>query len=367
MPRLPEFLLMGYDDAVKKAKEELKTLMAILISEEHDDTERFKREVLMDEELLDVLTKNSILVWGGDVRDRDASFAAHILDATTFPFLAFISLQPKRSSLIPTNLNSHSRRTSINLMTVCTRLEGSPQHTTSSRSIVNTIQTVVLPRTASYLNRLKLEKAKREADQRLREEQDRAYAEAGRLDRERVMRKKAELEAESRRAYELRQKELEGEKRRREKAEEAEQKSRWRHWARQERMPEEPSDGGVTIGFRLGNGKRVVRKFKADESIEALYTFVDVVSGELAPGFEASEASAVPRPRAGYLHSYGFKLSTAMPRRTLPLPQETTAEGSTVTVSDFGGLDGANVNVEGSFIGFNSDEEEEVEEDIEER
>lgn len=42
MPRLPEFLLLGYDDAVLKAKEEFKVLMVVLVSQEHDEIDRFK-------------------------------------------------------------------------------------------------------------------------------------------------------------------------------------------------------------------------------------------------------------------------------------------------------------------------------------
>ncbi|MBW0494537.1 hypothetical protein O181_034252 [Austropuccinia psidii MF-1] len=354
MPRLPDFLLLGYDDAVKMAKEHLKVLMVVLISREHDDTNQFKRITLMDEGLLAVVRNNNILVWGGDVKDQDASFAAQVLDATTFPFVAFVSLQAKRPSSTITNIGSTSNRSSANLMTVCTRLEGSPHHTTSAASIITTINSVVLPRTTAYLNRLKAEKIRREADRRLREEQDRAYAEAGRLDRERVMKKKAEIEAESKRNEELRLKKLASEKRRKEKLEEMEQKRRWRYWSRQERMPKEPSSGGVTIGFRLGNGRRVIRKFEAEELIDSLYLFVEV---EFGAGSEGS--IELPRPREDYIHSYAFKLSTAMPRRILPVPQTGAAESSKkATISDFGGLDGANVNVEGSFMEVSSDEEE---------
>lgn len=44
--RLPEFLLMSYDEAVRKAKEDLKVLMIILVSQEHDAVPHFKRLVL---------------------------------------------------------------------------------------------------------------------------------------------------------------------------------------------------------------------------------------------------------------------------------------------------------------------------------
>jgi len=364
MPRLPEFLLLGYDDAVQKAREELKVLMVVLVSEEHDDDDQFKRGTLMDEELLNLLRTKDILVWGGDVKERDASFAAHVLDATTFPFVAFVSLQAKRPSSTVTTITSNVNRSSSNIMSVCTRLEGSPRHATSSRSLCTTINSVVMPRTTGYLSRLRAEKARREADRRLREEQDRAYAEAGRLDRERVMRKKAEMEAERKRQEELKLKELERERVRREKLEEGEQKRRWRYWARREKMPPEPAaTDAVTVGFRLGDGRRVVRKFRADAPLEALYLFVEL---ESAPGTdEDATAGDLPRPRPDYHHTYSFRLSTAMPRRILPLPDSTPSATEQISIAQFGGLDGANVNVEGSVVEPSSDEDEEEEEEEE--
>ncbi|KAA1085675.1 hypothetical protein PGT21_014857 [Puccinia graminis f. sp. tritici] len=369
IPRLPEFLLLGYDDAVQKARDELKVLMVVLVSEEHDDVYQFKRGTLMDEELLNLLRTKDILVWGGDVKERDASFAAHVLDATTYPFVAFISLQAKRPSSTVTTITSSVNRSSSNVMSVCTRLEGSPERWTSSRSLITTINTVVIPRTNGYLSRLRTEKARREADRRLREEQDRAYAEAGRLDRERVMRKKAEMEAERKRLEELQLREIVREKARQEKLEEAEQKRRWRYWARREKMPVEPSaTDGVTIGFRLGNGRRVVRKFQADAPLEALYLFVELESTSAAGTQDDSSAIPPARPSPDYRHTYSFKLSTAMPRRILPLPEPPSPSSTTpqqVSIAQFGGLDGANVNVEGNVTEPSSDEDEEEDEDDE--
>ncbi|KAH9442761.1 hypothetical protein Pst134EA_031578 [Puccinia striiformis f. sp. tritici] len=341
----PEFLLLGYDDAVQKAKDELKVLMVVLVSEEHDDVHQFKRGTLMDEELLNLLRTKDILVWGGDVKGRDASFAAHVLDATTYPFVAFISLQAKRPSSTVTTITSSVNRSSSNVI----------------RSICATINSVVIPRTNGHLSRLRTEKARRESDRRLREEQDRAYAEAGRLDRERVMKKKAELEAERKRLEEIKSKELERERARQLKLEEAEQKRRWRYWARQENKSfEPPTSGGVTIGFRLGDGRRVVRKFKADDTLESLYLFVELEStSSLTAQDHHQNSTPPPRPSPDYRHSYSFKLSTAMPRRILPLPETsspsklstTSGHQQTSTIAQFGGLDGANVNVEGNVVG----------------
>ncbi|KAI9619374.1 hypothetical protein KEM48_006286 [Puccinia striiformis f. sp. tritici PST-130] len=374
IPRLPEFLLLGYDDAVQKAKDELKVLMVVLVSEEHDDVHQFKRGTLMDEELLNLLRTKDILVWGGDVKGRDASFAAHVLDATTYPFVAFISLQAKRPSSTVTTITSSVNRSSSNVMSVCTRLEGSPLNPTSSRSICATINSVVIPRTNGHLSRLRTEKARRESDRRLREEQDRAYAEAGRLDRERVMKKKAELEAERKRLEEIKSKELERERARQLKLEEAEQKRRWRYWARQENKSfEPPTSGGVTIGFRLGDGRRVVRKFKADDTLESLYLFVELesTSSLTAQDHHQNSTPHLVHPLIIVTHTLSnylpLCLVVSFPYPNLIPSKLSTTSGhqQTSTIAQFGGLDGANVNVEGNVVEQNSDDDDDDDDDDE--
>jgi FAS-associated factor 2 len=68
---LPDFILGGYDAALDVARREARVLCVILTSEEHDDVPLFRREVLTDPEFVRTLTDNQILVWGGDVRERD--------------------------------------------------------------------------------------------------------------------------------------------------------------------------------------------------------------------------------------------------------------------------------------------------------
>lgn len=44
---LPDFLVGSYDEAVRKAKMEIKVLMIVLTCEEHEDDEEFKKFVFM--------------------------------------------------------------------------------------------------------------------------------------------------------------------------------------------------------------------------------------------------------------------------------------------------------------------------------
>lgn len=68
---LPDFFLGGYDAALRVAQRELRVLCVIITSEEHDDVPEFRKQVLTDPEFVKTITDNHILVWGGDVRERD--------------------------------------------------------------------------------------------------------------------------------------------------------------------------------------------------------------------------------------------------------------------------------------------------------
>jgi len=76
---LPDFFLGGYDAALKAAQRDARVLCVVLTSEEHDDVPAFRRDVLTDPELVRVLTDNHIIVWGGDVRERDGYQGASLL------------------------------------------------------------------------------------------------------------------------------------------------------------------------------------------------------------------------------------------------------------------------------------------------
>lgn len=68
---LPDFFSSGYDAALKVAQTEARVLCVIITCEEHDDVAAFRKDVLTDPELVRTLADNNIIVWGGDVRDRD--------------------------------------------------------------------------------------------------------------------------------------------------------------------------------------------------------------------------------------------------------------------------------------------------------
>ena len=154
----------------------------------------------------------------------------------------------------------------------------------------------------------------------MRAEQDRAYAEAGKRDVERIRAKQAELDAEKS-AKERKLRELQ------ESETKATNAALWRIYAQRHLVPAEPtSTAGKTcrLSVKLPDGRRLVRKFAADVTVEQIYTWVDCE----AFSFKAPSASSSPSstattssPPVGYQHRFEFELATLFPKRTLPFDE----------------------------------------------
>ncbi|PFH48584.1 hypothetical protein AMATHDRAFT_5669 [Amanita thiersii Skay4041] len=279
---LPDFSLGTYEEMLRACKREAKIGCVILVSEEHDDVVEFKRSTLTDPTFVKMLYENNIVVWGGDVRDREAWTAAEKLQATTYPFVAFLALQPRRSPPGSSNSSSNSSPT----LTILSRHQGRSVPSsgpTSASTLVAQLERNVLPRVMPFLDVLKAADRERQLERQLREEQDRAYREAARKDKERIeamMRKEREEAEQKRRQEEEREREQERkEALEREIRKKEEERMIWRRWMRRHmvgRTPTGEGEGPLRMAIRLPNGTRLVRRFKADMSLTALYAFVDV-------------------------------------------------------------------------------------------
>jgi len=85
----PPFLRCSYREALQQASREHKLLLLYLHSPQHEDTQRFCRDTLCDEVLVDFMREN-LIVWGGDVTRSEAHAVSLALQHTTFPHLALV-------------------------------------------------------------------------------------------------------------------------------------------------------------------------------------------------------------------------------------------------------------------------------------
>ena len=314
-----EFFDDGYAQAYDKAKQELKFLIVVLLSPEHDDTSTFVRNTLLSQEFLNYLhdSNNKVILWAGNVQDSEAYQVSNALNCSKFPFAALIVHTPQDSS------------TSMSTIARLTGLQPASAFVAKLRSAVD--------QHSQALDIVRATRNEQQASRNLRNEQNSAYERSLAQDRERV-RQRREAEA-------LRQNE-EAEARAKVEAQEQENRNfeQWKRW-RAQSLPKEPgaeTKNAARISIRLTNGDRVVRKFAHDAEMEELYVFVECYD-VLILGEDTSSA----KEPAGYNHNYDFRLVSPMPR--------------TVYEINDGGTVGSNVGRSGNLIvePINNEEDDE--------
>lgn len=303
--------------------------------------------------------RDSLLLWGGEVcSSRDAHIASTVLQAATFPFVAFLSSQPIPASRITGSIST----TASSKVQVFSRLEG--LQPTSVPHLSQHLSETVLPRLNPFLNQLRSQKRERENQRRLKEEQDRAYAESSKRDYERVQAKERELrlarEAEERRKSEetLRRQEQSN-------------RQEWRTKVAAS-FGAEPNEGGVRLVIRLPDGKRLIRRFSEQEDARRIWYFIECE----AHGHQVGIPSTMPSSSSStittssvspsYHPKLTFSLARTFPRKLLTFQ---SIVGKTVgQLVEDGSLDKgvANLIVEGlSQSGRRTDDEAGDEEDDE--
>ena len=280
----------GYARAFDIAKRDLKFLLVLPLSPEHDDTASFVRDSLLAESVITFLNdpSNNILLWAGSVQDSEGYQVASALNISKFPSAVLIAHTPSVSSTA---------------MSVVARIAGS----LSPEQFIARLQTAIAQHSQA-LNRARAARVEQQATRSLRDQQNNAYEMSLAADRERVLQKR---EAESRKQTQ----EKEALRILQAKDHYATNLKQWRRWRLcklfAEPGPEEKD--AVRISVRLPDGARVIRKFKADVSIEEVYAFVDCYEDIKAEHQQESQETEVEEPQ-GFTHEYKFRLVSPMPR-----------------------------------------------------
>ncbi|KAK6839512.1 UBX domain-containing protein [Apiospora arundinis] len=293
------FVESGFAQALDAAKKDLKFLLIVLMSPEHDDTETFTRDTLLAPEVKDFINEpsNNIILWGGNVLDSETYQVAAEYNATKFPFSCVVCLTPKEGS---------STR-----MSIVKRLVGP----VSSSTYIAEIQTAI-NKYSPDLASARAERASQEAERNMRAEQDSAYERSLARDRERARQKK-EAEAAARDAEKRAAEQAAAEERK------AAMREQWRKWRATTIAPE--PDTTVKDAVRLAlkmpmtSGKgRVVRRFAAATTVEELYAFVecyDLLTPEQQEEVSLNEKGTGEKPSSEeYEHEYAFRIAGLMPR-----------------------------------------------------
>jgi FAS-associated factor 2 len=285
------FFENGYAQALDTAKRDLKFLLVVLISPEHDDTASYIRETLLSPDVVNYIKdpSNNILLWAGTVQDSEAFQVANATSCTKFPYAIMICNTPAVSS------------TSMSI--VC-RLAGPVPAPTFLSKLRRTIE-----QHSPELTRTRLQRQEQDSVRSLREQQDSAYERSLAQDRERARQRKEE---EERKQHE----EKEALRIESEKENFARNLEQWRRWRAESIAPEPSADAKdvVRISLRMPSGDRVVRKFDADLGIEELYAFVECY--DILELGDLGEKVEEPKD---FVHEFPFKLVTPMPREAFEL------------------------------------------------
>ncbi|TKA64714.1 hypothetical protein B0A55_10937, partial [Friedmanniomyces simplex] len=284
----------GYAQAFDLAKRDLKYLLVVLLSPEHDDTAPFVRETLLSPDFLDFVKepKTNVVLWGGTVQDAEAYQVASALNVTRFPYACLIVHTPAVSS------------------TSMSRIATSSGPVTA-QDLLAKLQTA-MQKQCQELEGIRRQRQEQQASRSLRQEQESAYERSLAQDREKA---RVRREEEAEREKVGREERERGERR----AETGRRVAAWRRWRAQGIASEPGSEvkDAVRISLRLPSGERVVRKFRAEAELEGLYAFVECYD-LLQNSAELSEKEA-PEPEAGYEHEYKFRLVSPMPREVYDL------------------------------------------------
>ncbi|KAK4215837.1 hypothetical protein QBC37DRAFT_418277 [Rhypophila decipiens] len=299
----------GHAQALDAAKKDLKFLLTVLISPEHDDTDRFVRDTLLSPQVVNFINdaSNNIIIWGGNVLDSEAYQVASEYMCTKYPFSCLICLTPKEGST---------------RMGVIKRMAGPISPDTYISSIQKAME-----KYAPELDNVRAERASQELARNLRSQQDSAYERSLALDRERARRRKEAAAAAA--AAEKRAREAEEAAARLDRLRE-----QWRKWRARTISPE--PDATVKNAVRLAlnmpasaGGGRVIRRFDGATSIDDLYAFVECYN--LLQDGDLAEDVGKPED---YEHKYQFQVAQVLPR-------ETFAPSTTVTIGEKMGRGGS--------------------------
>lgn len=319
----------GIAQAHDQAKKDLKYLLVILMSSEHDDTESFVKETLLDPSVVEFIKNpsNNIIVWGGNVLDSEAYQVSTEYNCTKFPFSALVCLTPKEGST---------------RMGIIKRLAGPMPAATYLSELQGAIE-----KYGSDLEGVRADRVAQEVTRNLRTEQDSAYERSLAIDRERARQKKeaaaAAVAAEQRAVEEAAAAAVLEEKR-----------QQWRAWRWTTILPEPPAGDKNVVRVALkmpeeSGAGRVVRRFPQDAPMEELYAFVECYDVEESEG----SAQDVAKPD-NYVHEYKFRIASTLPREVYE-PSTTTTMGQKIGRS-------GNLIVE-EVTGESDEEEDDVDDD----
>jgi len=242
----PEFYRGTYKQALLDIKDNYQVLIVIVNSPEHDDTPEFCKNVLGSNEFINYLQGKNFVVWAGSVTEKEGYKVNNVFGATTYPFIGMVVYQRKRAI-------------------IAEKIEGLQPVEEVIQKIEQKYEQISVQLQAELA-----EQREREQTRIIRQEQESAYEESLRKDRERERKEQLERERKQREEELAKQRQMEYERK-------VEEKKRYKQKLAESIPPEPNEDECETaqLSIRFSDGSRVIRSFRADDKLQAVYDFVE--------------------------------------------------------------------------------------------
>lgn len=241
----PQFLRGSYEDALNKAKRDLRFLLVYLHSQDHSSTERFCRDCLCSSGFIDYVNENMIF-WGCDANSREGYRVSQVMQEATYPFLALLCLQDSRMMIVD---RLEAAQMTVDEVMACL-----------IRAVDNNEPSLIAARS---------DRQQRSASIALREQQDKAYLESLRQDQEKERRQQEEQQRIKEEEEAMQKKQQQLQDMQESLARQREEKKR--------NLPPEPETGATDstkVLLRLPDGRRLERRFAQTDSLQVLYDYV---------------------------------------------------------------------------------------------
>ncbi|KAJ2725778.1 Ubx domain-containing protein [Coemansia sp. Benny D115] len=310
----PPFFAGTYSRALEAARSELKYLVIILWSKEHDDAEVLG-QALVSPALSTYLSQSRFIVWVGDVSTTDGYYAANTLGTTRYPMIA-LAAQTSQSYLAT---SSNQANTQVRLQ-VLARVEGLPSRV--SPEALSSELVALVDRSVNMhdqtINTARFQREEQMEARAIRARQEEAYQASLARDREREQQAR-EKEERERAEREQEEKRLADEQR----AKERRERWKWATFARIHREAQGSSAAQIDVpkarlNLRLEDGTRVLETFSATDTMQKVFDFVETraVAEEwktkgVTPFGDHLDEIVAPEE---YEHEYDFVLVSQFPR-----------------------------------------------------
>ncbi|VDN58804.1 unnamed protein product [Dracunculus medinensis] len=234
------FHASSYNEALAECKKSLRFMLVYLHNASHQSSERFVREILLNDRMNHFIQRNQILLWGASVQSQEGYKVSMALRENTYPFLGLLCMRDNR-------------------MVIVLRLEGDYE----LEPMLYVLQ-LAIDENRVYLEAIRNERNQREADMRIRREQEMDYERCLAEDRAKLNEKRR-VENEK-----LLAEKLEAEQKLLEERKKQQFESKRAEIIRN--LPQQPENSGsIRVSVRFPCGDRFERKFNLDDSIELLF------------------------------------------------------------------------------------------------